>query len=306
MEKYTDIYEKAGVLMQSALKKYAENDIEGGNADRTEANRLYDMAENSVKQDFNNIMYGESRNFGIIYNVIEANTKNLCEDRTKRNTFAKIVKLIKEDKSLKTQFDFFNCLTHPNTKIFDIEQYVNEALSIVPKLNIDTVKKSNDNLINEIKKNKLNELVDIDEDTMALYESIEYLLFNKPTFANLSEYSNAKKNVITYLGESVNNDENVTNAQNIDEAIDTLIEKYDSLLNDDEKELIETVMKSENKKALFENYREEAIKKIEETLSKTEDNELKTICEEIKSKEYNKQTVLGDISKFIEIANILS
>lgn len=305
MEKYVDIYEKAGVLMQRALQKYSEGDVEHGDADRKEANRLYDLAQSDANKDFNNIMYGESRNFGIIYNVIESNSKNLCEDKNKRKAFSNIIKLIKENKNLKTQFEFFNGLTHPNGYVFNTEQYVNEALMIAPKINNKDAYNANEKLISEIKKNGLDELIEIDDNTMALYESIEYLLFNKPTYTNLVEYSNAKNNVVTYLDENINEEE-TAEGKNIDEAFNTLIEKYDTLLNEDEKELIETVMNCKDKKALFETYRQETIEKIENTLKDNDDKELKTICEDIKNKTYNKKTVLEDISEFIEIKNVLS
>lgn len=305
MENYKDIYEKAGVLMQGALKKYAKGDIEGGDADRKEANRLYDLAQADADKNFNNIIYGESRNFGVIYNIIESNTKNLCEDKSKRKAFSNIIKLIKENKSLKAQFDFFNSLTHPNGYVFNAEQYVNEALSITPKINSKIAFKSNEKLISEIKRNKLDELIDINDDTMALYESIEYLLFNKPTYVNLVEYANAKNNVVTYIDENINEEE-TTESKNINEALNNIIEKYDSLLNDDEKKLIETVMASEDKKALFEKYQQETLEKIKDTLKDNDDKDLKSISEDIRNKTYNKQTVLEDISEFIEIKNVLS
>ena len=176
---------------------------------------------------------------------------------------------------------------------------------IAPKINNKDAYNANEKLISEIKKNGLDELIEIDDNTMALYESIEYLLFNKPTYTNLVEYSNAKNNVVTYLDENINEEE-TAEGKNINEAFNTLIEKYDTLLNEDEKELIETVMNCKDKKALFETYRQETIEKIENTLKDNDDKELKTICEDIKNKTYNKKTVLEDISEFIEIKNVLS
>ena len=305
MENYKDLYEQAGKLMLSALECYKKGDIEEGNKLRGKANDLYGEAQTDADRNFNNIIYGENRNFGVIYNIIEANSKNLCEDKSKRKAFSNIVKLIRENKNLKSQFDFFNALTHPNGFAFNTEQYVNEALAITPKIDNKVASKENEKLISEIKKNNLDELIDIDDDTMALYESIEYLLFNKPTYANLAEYSNAKNNVVTYLDENINEEE-TTDSKDINEELNAIIEKYDSLLNEDEKKLIETVMNAEDKKSRFETYQQETIKKIENTLKDNDDKELKSICEEIKNKTYNKQTVLEDISEFIEIKNVLS
>ena len=56
----------------------------------------------------------------------------------------------------------------------------------------------------------------------------------------------------------------------------------------------------------FKSIKELTIEKIENTLKDNDDKELKTICEDIKNKTYNKQTVLEDISEFIEIKNVLS
>ena len=71
MAEFNDTYRKAGILMQSALKKYEAGDVEGGNRDRQMANEMYDKAENQVDAEV--MLYGESRNFGTIYKVFESN-----------------------------------------------------------------------------------------------------------------------------------------------------------------------------------------------------------------------------------------
>ena len=90
MAEFNDTYRKAGILMTSALKKYGEGDYEGGNRDRQEANRMYDLAEKEVNSAQETaILYGENRNFGTIYKVFESNTPNLFNSK-KENSKKKI------------------------------------------------------------------------------------------------------------------------------------------------------------------------------------------------------------------------
>lgn len=312
MEDFNEIYKKAGVLMQSALKKYAKGDAEGGDRDRAEANRLYDMAEQDVNRQSGNIsqLYGENRNFGVIYKVLENNTSNLCEDKSKRRSFKNIIKLIKEDKNLKKEFEFYDALTNPRNAV-DPELYVNEAIKLKPKFNKNEVKASNEKLINELRKNNIFELVDIDDDTMKLFESIEYMLFNNPKLKNLVEYSNAKSYIVEHIANRTEEEilKPETETINIDETVNEMVKKYNDMLNEDEKKLIEEISKAKNKEVVFNNYKEAALKKINEvieTLNKDDKKQLTEVRDDISSKIYNRNRILEDISEFIEIKNVLS
>ena len=313
MENFDEIYKKAGTLMQSALKKYAEGDAEGGDRDRAEANRLYDMAEQDVNRQSSNIsqLYGENRNFGVIFKVIEGNTANLCEDKSKRRKFKNIIKLIKEDKNLKNEFEFYDVLTNPRN-IVNPELYVNEALNLKPVCNQKAVKAANEKLINEMRKNDLFELIDIDDDTMDLFESIEYLLFNKPNLQNLTDYTNAKNCIVEHIenkNEEIKEQLLTPESVSIDEAVNEMARKYDGILNDDEKELIKTISESNDKEKLFNDIKNDTVKKIDtviQTLGNEEGRQLGEVREDINKKTFNSSRLLEDIFEFIEIKNVLS
>lgn len=308
MEDFKEIYEKAGVLMQSALKKYAKGDSEGGDKDRKEANRLYDLAQADVNRVSDNMLYGESRNFGIIYKVLESNTSNLCEDKDKRRRFKNVLKMIKEDKTLQNEFKFYDALTNPINAV-NPELYVNEAINIKPTIDAVKAKDANCKLINEIRKNNFFEYVDIEDDTLKLFESIEYILFNKPNLKSLNEFTNAKNCIIEHVASKTDAVNNTAETQSIDEALNHMVEKYDAILNEDEKKLIATISESKDKEQLFNYHKNELLEKIDEvaaTMTKNESMQLAEVRNDIQNKIYDSNKLLEDISEFIEIKNVLS
>lgn len=178
------------VLMQRALEQLEQGNIEEFETDRALANEYFDkMGEEEEEMD---ALYNESRNFGIIYNVIEANVPKLLESEEGKKALRAIVKTIKSDKMLHEQFKAYNNL-QPSTKIENVDEYITEALSIVPNFDKKTIKESNEKLIKLIKKHKLDEMVDIDDEKLDLYESIEFVTMNKKNLKNIDEYVNATK-----------------------------------------------------------------------------------------------------------------
>lgn len=310
-EENKSVYEKAGVLMQSALKKYAKGDIEGGDADRREANELYDSAEAEADRNMLNIstnLYGENRNFGIIYKVIEENAKKMYESKDNQKLYAKLVRVLTENKLFKEQFDFYNSIINAKN-IDNAELYVNEVISIAPKMSASKIYEMNDKLINALRESNIDELVEIDDTELKLFESIEYLLLNKKQYKNLSEYTNAKNLVIEYVK---NNKEELAESVNIDKVLNSgineITDKYNAELNDDEKELIKTVATSKNKEKLFKEAKEKAIKALTESLPSygfDDKREMKSVIESLQEKVFNEKTVLADIAEFMEISNVV-
>ena len=75
-------------------------------------------------------------------------------------------------------------------------------------------------------KNNIFEFVDIDDETMKLYESIEYVLFNKPQLRSLSEYTDAKNCIVEHVTNKTLEAENVVEEkEDIDEVLNKMVEK---------------------------------------------------------------------------------
>lgn len=310
MSDFKNTYEKAGLLMSSALKKYQKGDIEGGDNDRKEANRLYDMAEREVSSAHGAAMlYGESTNFGTIYKVFESNTSNLIK-KENAGKLKKILKLIKENKVLKSEFDVYKTLVYPES-VNDAEGYVNEALSIIPEFNEKKVRENNQKLINLMNECKLNTHIDINPDESELYEAVEYVMLNKKTLNNINDYVEAKNCITEHVEKNCHYGE-LKESTSVDEifneGLDKLNENFKVNLNDTEKVLVEKLSKEENKEAYFESAKLDTIKLLNEQLNECEGEakeKLSNIIENITKKSYNEDKFLYDAAELREIKDTL-
>lgn len=307
MAEFNDTYRKAGILMQSALKKYKAGDIEGGNKDRQMANEMYDKAENQV--DATAMLYGESRNFGTIYKVFESNTSKLFTDKKGNDKLKKILKFIKENKTLKSEFDAYNALIYPES-VTNAEEYVNEAISLIPNLDKKTVVESNQKFIDLIHELKLNEMVEITDDDLKLYEAVEYIVLNPKTLNNVNEFINAKKCITEHIEKNCNYS-NVTN-ETVDSVYDKGVkevdENYQKNLNEDEKMLVEKLASINTKEAYFDAAKLDTLKMLDAQLNEcNEENRegLQQIIENINKKKYDTDNFISDAAEFREIKNML-
>ena len=307
MAEFNDTYRKAGILMQSALKKYESGDIEGGNRDRQMANEMYDKAENQV--DATAMLYGESRNFGTIYKVFESNTSKLFTDKKGNGKLKKILKFIKENKILKSEFDAYNALIYPES-VTNAEEYVNEAISLIPNLDKKTVVENNQKFIDLIHELKLNEMVEIPDDDLKLYEAVEYIVLNPKTLDNVNEFVNAKKCITEHIEKNCNYS-NVTN-ETVDsvynKGVKEVDENYQKNLNEDEKMLVEKLASINTKEAYFDAAKLDTLKMLDTQLNEcNEENRdgLQQIIENINKKTYDENKFIADAAEFREIKNTL-
>lgn len=309
MENYDELFNKGMTLMESALKKYNEGKYNAASKDRKMANEAFDELEKLSKtEEYNDTMlYGENRNFGIIYNVLESNLKDLYINKNKHKIIGDIVKLIKENKVLKTEFIAYKNLSECNED--NSEHYVQYILKVLPNFNKQTLKENNNKLIKLIRDNKLNEYVDIEEDKLNLYESIEFILTNKENIDKASEYLHHERNISTYLNE---NKKNVKEVFDIDEAIGDIDEKYDEILTNEEKDFIVDNLKlsEEKRKDKFNEYKNSLIKLINEKIEKCSDTQEYNgwcgIKNKIQEKTFINKKFITDIAEMTEIYNTLT
>lgn len=307
-----DLYNKGNALMERAMKKYANGDSKGGDEDRKLANECYDaVTESAVKNDEKiRSLYGESRNFGIIYKVIEENTENLYADKDKRKAFKGIIKLLKEDKTLNTQFKLYDALRNPQN-VDNVPTYVDEAVNLAKStINEKKIRESNERLLKAVQKANLFEYVDIDDDEMELYENVEYLLLNNVTFQTLNEWSAAKARVRGYVtNHNLNESRGALSESEFKTKFSEITSKYANGLTDDEYKLISEIYESDNKEMLFEKKKQDAINMLTEyakTSNDADKDEVASIVERINEKQYNEKTLVTDIAELVEISQIMN
>ena len=287
--------EKGSVLMQQALKKYAKGDFEGGDKDRAEANRYYDLASAEINSDAGKMtqLYGESRNFGIIYNVFEQNIENLWNTKAGKKIVKECYNLIKSNKVLNEQFKIYDMFEKAQN-VEDVKDFVNEASNIIKTFDKKLVMENNEKLIKFIRDKKLDEYVDIPEETENLYEAIEYIVLNKKTYDNVNDFVKAQNVITEHIIKNQKNNivENKLTSAEFENKIEEVEKEITENINQEEKTLLDRFLtnKKQNKKEVFENYKRKTLRKIREMIENSEDSDKSQwnkIYENVSSKNFS-------------------
>ena len=313
MADFNEYSQKGSTLMQQALKKLVDGDIESFEKDRQEANRYFDMFYQSVNSEEGKItqMYGESRNFGVIYNVFEQNIDKLYESKSKKRLIKEMYYLIKNNKILNEQFKIYD-MFEKTTDVDNVKDFVTESTNLIKHYSKQQIKENNEKVIRLIKKNKLDEFVEIPEETENLYEAIEYVILNKKSLDNVNNFIKAQ-NIITEHIENnkklINEDKEPVSFEDFQKELNKEEENLIENINNDEKKLLDMFTNpNANKKQVFENYKSNTLKKIKGAIQVAEENDKQQwekIYEQINAKTYS--DVLSDnIINCAEMSEICS
>ena len=228
-------------------------------------------------------------------------------NRNGKKFINEVSNLIKNNKVLKEQFNIYNSICNKKN-VSNPESYVDGVLEYVSKLNINKndIRKANEKLIDLIESNaNVNKLLDIDDDTLKLYEDIEFMLTNKKSINNIDEYNKIKNSLVEKFDrDNKNKPDNNTVDESYETSLSEITEKYKDL-TDDEIKLIEGIISSDkDKSSLFEEYKSETIGNIDEAIKSASDGDKEqwlNIKEALSEKKYNKDSLIDDILKFVEI-----
>ena len=307
--------EKGSVLMQQALKKYAKGDFEGGDKDRAEANRYYDPASAEINSEAGKMtqLYGESRNFGIIYNVFEQNIENLWDTKDGKKIIKECYNLIKSNKVLNEQFKIYDMFEKAQN-VEDVKDFVNEASNIIKTFDKKLVMENNEKLIKFIRDKKLDEYVDIPEETENLYEAIEYIVLNKKTYDNVNDFVKAQNVITEHIIKNQKNNivENKLTSAEFENKIEEVEKEITENINQEEKTLLDRFLtnKKQNKKEVFENYKRKTLRKIREMIENSEDSDKSQwnkIYENVSSKNFseNMSENIANCAEMMEICDTI-
>jgi hypothetical protein len=309
MAEFNDNSHKGMVLMQQALKKYAEGDFESGDKDRDEANRYFDLASAEMNSEEGKIsqLYGESRNFGLVYQVFEENLIDLLKRKDGKQIIKEFYDTIRKNKVLNEQFKVYDAFENFDNND-DVEHIISEATELIKRLDKKSVMENNNKLIDLIRKYNLNEYVEIPEEKENLYEAIEYIMLNKKSFNNIGNFIKSEK-IIT---EHIKNKQKKQISEQLDfdmfkDKIEESGKEFD--LNEEEKKLFQDYMNPKiNNKELFENIKNETLKLLGETIEKSDESDReswKTVNEDVKNMTYNEADCFTQCAKLMEIKETL-
>lgn len=316
--------EKAESIMKQALQAYGNGNIQKGDVLRENANEFFELYKNELNESKNNMsnpIYGKTNNFGIIHKIFESNAPELYKTKKGKQIIANYIKIINEDATLRKQFTFYNEMLSVND-VNNPSMFVNEAVELSPKFHIKDIVKSNEKLVKFIKDNKLNESIELDENLISLFESIEFVLTNTKCIKNLSSFINAKANITDYINEHIEQSKNSLNENKYSGSLDDFAnkalndfnEKYKDTLNEAEQEFVKELIdakfndKMDKRKGIFDKCKNEAISAINTVVVETSGDikeKLLSLKERLLNKNFDDAKLVSDVAEMIEIKNTL-
>ena len=296
-------------LWQTAVGKAAEA-LKAGNME--EAEKYHQDMEDAYERykeaaDFEDSTLDSK--FATLNTTLESVMPKLMAKNKK--ALRECINLIKEDKNLMAQFKFCNALKKFNCDT-DAKDYINESLNLVSNdINFKTLKESNQKLAKLLVKYSIKPSNDTNESDLKFAKNCDYLLSHKKNLNNLTEFTNNLKEASDYI---------VENRKNNKERIDILsmaeqVEKKLNSLNEAEQALVKDIMVAKTgvaesrRQNLFNKIKNECIDKINKMIDEntgSEKERLLNLKETILLKEYDKNNVVGDIAKLLEIGAVLS
>lgn len=310
----SDILDKAFSFFKTAIKKYDEGNIDEALSDidwGCEALEDYEPDDHTISDDTE--VVGENYNFGKTYNVLKENSEKLYQTKSGRRTLVNAIKLIKENELLKTQFDVYKAFEGMSSNV-DIDTYLNEAIQYVPELNKGELQRANEKLYNVLKEGNVDFNVKINDGLKNLYESIEFIMTNSKNIRNIDRFQLAENVIKEHIQNNISNNQS-SRRENIDEVYNKNIKmfesKYNNELTDAEIKFLSEMTKPDvNHKEYFNKKKDDLLKQLKKTINESDNDDDRsswnTIYETIDNLEFNKNTVIEQIAKIIEVENKLN
>lgn len=151
-------------------------------------------------------------------------------------------------------------------------------------------------------------------DNKKLNSAINYIVENKYSLSNMSEYSNAVK----IIKENIENKETVSNifeSKDLEalasELLNEFNKKYSETLTEDEAKVLKEIASSENREEIFNKYKSICLENITKAKSNFEEkgdekscSRLANVLEQVNNKKYSLNTIGEDICNLMELSNI--
>jgi len=260
----------------------------------------------------------DSLSFANLKSIFEAITDKLFESKKGKNYIKQYVKTIKENKSLTNYYIISESITHPKN-INNASIFLSESMSLNNNINKELFEKGVEKLSkivkfaiceSQISKEDLEKII---TDNKNLNESLDYILTNKKTLKNVSEYANHISSLNEYIQKHniIKEEVEVINAKPL---FESLHESFynNGLENWENKAAIDITLcelANGNKKELFEQYKAECLSHIEkmmETDNIEDKSRFATMKEQLMQKEFSEENLNEDILKLSKLSHTLS
>ena len=293
-------------IMNEALKR---NDFKAYNVAKS---MLEETIEDS-KQEKALLAEMNTNNFGILNHIFEQQLPTLIKSNKK--AIRDVIKLIKEDNNLKNEFAFYNAIKSQYkgnaANIAEAKDVLEKLADIsVKKIDQKTVKESNKKLRKVMMENNIVPSDFIDDENRKLYESGHVILTHKKTTANMIPLIESYHTVCQYMEKHKN--DMIKESKDVDDLINEFEDKLKTNLNESEMSFVQQItdfrspIAEQRKEKLFNKLKEDCITAITSMLKEDSNNEeLKGLSNQLNEMVFDKNNIVKDIAKLLEIRDIL-
>lgn len=252
-------------------------------------------------------------NFGVLNHIFENELPTLI--KTNKKAVRNVIKTIKEDKNLRSQFNFYNVIkeqynTNHANMISSKDALENLAKIVCEDIDLKTVKASNKKLRDVMFESGVKPTEFVDDESRKLYENGNIILTTKRTTNNMIPLVESYDAVCKWM--DAHKSDKINEGKTPDEMIREFEEKLKDNLNESEMSFVQQItdwrspIAEQRKEKLFNKFKNECINKINEMLKEDAENvELKGLSDQINEMSFNKETIVKDIAKLLEIRDIL-
>ena len=274
---------------------------------------MLDEAISDSKHEMELMEEMNTTNFGILNHIFENELPTLIKSNKK--AVRNVIKTIKEDKNLISQFNFYNVIKEQyNANHADMisskDALENLAKIVSEDIDLNTVKASNKKLRKVMIESGVKPSEFVDEESRKLYENGDIILTRKRNTNNMISLVESYNAVSNWM--DAHKSDKVKDGKNPDEMIREFEKKLKDNLNESEISFVQqitdfrTPIAEQRKEKLFNKFKNECINKINEMLKEDAENvELKGLSDQINEMSFNKETIVKDIAKLLEIRDIL-
>ena len=251
----------------------------------------------------------KSRTFGELNYMLESELTSMFKGN--KDALRECTLLIKEDKNLRNAFRFVDSLRRYNCD-GDSRKYVTESLELANNgMDKKTFRESVAKLANLLSKYEIG-ACKLDEETLQYFKACDNVLCEKKTLSNLTEYTNNINKISSYIDSHKSNNKEIENDIN---RISEEFEKKISNLTEEEQSLVRDIIDfkdpivEDKQQKLFNRFKNECLSVVNGLINEAsveEKDGLVSIKEQISNKTYNKDTIVEDIAKLLEIRDILA
>ncbi len=255
----------------------------------------------------------DTNNFGVLNHIFEERLPDLFVANKK--AVRDVIKTIKEDANLMGEFNYYNAIKQYKGKLAEsiepdtVISKLNEA--IVATINKDTVNKSNAKLRKVLKEHNIIPNDFIDEEAKTLYESGHNILTKKlNAIGNVMTIAESNKNICDYMNK--HKTDVIKEQIDPDKLIKQFKDRMRETLTESEMSFVKEItdwrspIAEQRKEKLFNKFKNECIEKVDEMLKEDAGNvELESLKKQLEEQTFNKESIVQDIAKLLEIRDIL-